>query len=236
MYFNDFKAFLNIESVLALPLTNGYYKRFYIPLNIPTRLFFKLNAVVELVNSDEKDILKESEIVSLITEILRLDDSHINEEWVRKYLYLETMLSAITKIATELSEILKDDVFKIPQFKINPKTDEKDKTKTEIVRLNNALSDKMPQTMIHIIAILTAKTANSYQDIMQMPILVFRDLVRDIIIDENKTNDEWHLRYLQSYEAKITDKISKEQKENKEKLNARKPKGANLSALKQLLG
>jgi hypothetical protein len=75
------------------------------------------------------------------------------------------------------------------------------------------------------------KTSNTYKDIMDMPILAFRAIVKSIIINEMRTDDDYNLAYL-NYELN----------KYKEDINSGKavistsPKGANLKELKRFFG
>ena len=68
--------------------------------------------------------------------------------------------------------------------------------------------------LIDDIAILSNKTSNSFSEIMAMPIFVFRDIVRSVILSELRTDDDYNIAYLSYLKFKyITDdKIPKKKK------------------------
>ncbi len=59
------------------------------------------------------------------------------------------------------------------------------------------------------IALLTAKTHNSYADIMKMPIFTFKDLIRTVILNELRADDDYNLAYLRQKAEMIQKEISK---------------------------
>ena len=66
---------------------------------------------------------------------------------------------------------------------------------------------------------------------MSMPILVFKDIVRTIIINENRTDDDYNLAYLENECRKYKIELNSEKADKKPAQN----KGADLKKLKALL-
>lgn len=73
------------------------------------------------------------------------------------------------------------------------------------------------------------KTANTYKNIMDMPILAFRAIVKSIIINEMRANDDdYNLAYLNHEINKYNEELN-----SGKAVISTSPKGANLKELKQ---
>ena len=80
------------------------------------------------------------------------------------------------------------------------------------------------------VAFLTTKTSNSYKDIMDMPILVFKDLIKTVILQELRTDDDYNLAYLKNECEEFKIELNNGKADVKPK-----PKGADTAKLKYLL-
>lgn len=200
--FVDYKVKLHIDFVGI----KGS-KDFFITLNFPTGQYYKIVAqMAELQNVDADNVFFIREKLAEITsDILSTCNDEISPEWVIKNVDIQTQNDIISMVLNKISEILQKDCFQIPNIEINKETisngdsDSEKKRKymrKQIDRLNNRLSGKVINLMDDI-AILTTKTNNSYQDIMDMPLFAFKDLVRTVVLNELRTDENYNLAYLE---------------------------------------
>ena len=98
--------------------------------------------------------------------------------------------------------------------------------------MTKILNGKQDVVLMDDITLVMTETNNSYSDIMRMPILIFKDLVRTIIVNNKRTNDDYNLAYLKNEYEKIKDRLNSGLKA--EEKPAQK-KGADLNKLKAML-
>ena len=94
--------------------------------------------------------------------------------------------------------------------------------------VDDVLAKKQEINLIEDITLVMMKTGNTYSEIMTMPILIFKNIVKQIIINEMRTDDDYNLAYL-NYQL---DKYKEEINSGKAVIST-SPKGANLRELKQ---
>ena len=71
---------------------------------------------------------------------------------------------------------------------------------------------------------LILKTNNSYWDVVRMSILVYRDLVKIIMIDSLKQDDDYHIAWLENEKKKVN-------KEQLKTITESSPKKASLEEI-----
>jgi len=76
------------------------------------------------------------------------------------------------------------------------------------------------------------KTNNSFSEIMKMPILIFKDIVKTVIVNENRTDDDYNLAFLR-YEC---EKYKIELNSGKADEKPAQKKGADVKKFKAIFG
>ena len=108
---------------------------------------------------------------------------------------------------------------------------ERAEKQNKIKNASNVLAKKQEINLIEDITLVMMKTGNTYSEIMTMPILFFKDLVRQIILNEMRVDDDYNLAYLQNELNKYEEEIN-----SGKAVISTSPKGANLKELKQFFG
>lgn len=236
----DYKAFLPNKRAITIPLNNGNEMTFSVALNIPVSLFNEI--ISSLMELDDVDIPKvQIEILSeLMVKLLKFYHPDIRQEWILNNIHINTQKEFVFTIFKEIQSIIQSDAFAIPQLKVvKDKPDSKTKSKqseqqrakkAEIEYLEKLLKETRDYNLIDDIAILSMKTNNSFSEIQAMPIFVFRDMVRAVIIGEMRTDDDYNLAYLKYESNKYQDRINKYLSEER----PQKKKGMNVAALDAL--
>lgn len=214
MTISDYMAFLPNKRAITIKLNNGKEMIFSIALNISVELYNRIVSSMVMLEK-QSEIKVQSEIISELTvDLLKTYHKDITQEWVLYNISIRTQKELIETIFAEIQAILKTDCFTFPDIIIDKNVEtnkrnkdrdnERKKQKNKIEYLEKLLSDKRDYNLIDDIAILSTKTNNSFSEIQAMPIFVFRDLIRAVIISELRTDDDYNLAYLQ-YEAKKYD-------------------------------
>lgn len=236
----DKNAFLEHKKVIKIDLLNGSDSSFVIALNMPVGTYYKIICLVDLFecsNNVNEQYLTAAEICE---NILNLDNRRrITTQWIIENIALENQIDLITMVMDEVNKLIEDDVYKLPDIKViqeAPKDKagkDRQKTKDEINKLSALLADKKDIVLIEDITILMTKTKNSYFDILEMPILIFKDAIKTILLNEFRTDDNYNLAYLQ-YETK---RIKADLRKNLKAVNKTpaQVKGADLKKLKAIL-
>ena len=229
----DKNAFLPHTRLLQV---RGINERFYINLNMNVGTYYTVMCLFDgygTASDNEKiEILLES-----TTKILQLANKKINRNWIRKNIDIQEQSEIVVKVIDGVNELLTADYLQIPNIKIKEKPNtskyEKDRAekKKKIEQANNILSKKQEINLIDDITLVMMKTANTYKDIMDMPILAFRAIVKSIIINEMRTDDDYNLAYLQHELNKYKTELN-----SGKAVISTSPKGANLKELKQFFG
>lgn len=229
----DKNAFLPHTRLLQV---RGINERFFINLNMNVGTYYTVMCLFDgygsATDNEKIEILLES-----TTKILRLANRKINRNWIKNNINIQEQSEIVVKVIDGVNELLTADYLQIPNIKVKEKPNtskyEKDRAekKKKIEQANQVLSKKQEINLIDDITLVMMKTANTYQDIMDMPILAFRAIVKSIIINEMRTDDDYNLAYL-NYELN----------KYKEDINSGKavistsPKGASLKELKRFFG
>lgn len=238
----DYKAFLPEKRAITLPLIDGSEKTFSVALNIPVGLFNRI--VSSLVEVDEIDnqFVRLEILSDLVVRLIHYQHPDITQEWVLKNISINTQKEFVVTIYKEIQSIITSDIFAIPQLKVvkkkpntkaknNKQMEEKEKVKAEIDYYEKLLKETRDYNLIDDIAILSMKTNNSFSEIQAMPIFVFRDMVRAVVIGELRTDDDYNLAYLKyesnKYQDRIKDYLKKDRPQAK--------KGMNVAALDALM-
>ena len=234
----DATVFLEHKRLLEIPVNNGQKISYVVRLNMPVSLYYKvLSAMVCF--SESKDVKQQAElIIDVVTDIINYSGGQVSRQWITANISIENLLSIVTHIIEGIQSLLNQDIFEIPDIQIeNDDTDieksKRDKRKQlEIERYTEIISQSNYQSMIDDIVLVMQDTGNSYQDIMEMPILVFRDIVKTIAVNRLRQNENWNLKYLKY----LADKLGNDLKKVSNRPSASKEKkGADLQGLKRLL-
>lgn len=227
----DKNVFLPHTKVLQ---ARGLNERFYINLNMNVGTYYTIMCLFDgygSANDNEKiEILLDS-----TTKILQLANKRINRNWIRKNIDIQEQSEIVVKVIDGVNELLTADYLQIPNIQVKEKPNktkyEKERAdkKKKIEQANNLLSKKQEIYLIDDITLVMMKTANTYKDIMDMPILVFREIVKSIIINEMRANDDdYNLAYLNHEINKYNEELN-----SGKAVISTSPKGANLKELKQ---
>lgn len=235
----DRNAFLDNNRVLTLQTKDGNSKQFVIAMNLPLGIYYKILCLIDEFNGTE-NIYKRLESISIaVAEILKTAEKEIDEAWVIENIEFENALNIISKVVQDIDCLLDEDYLKIPDIEVrednqtlkNNEAKERKKKKDEILYLSKLLSKKRTVQLMDEIATVMTRTNNSYFEIMKMPLLVFKNIVRTIIINENRTDDNYNLAYLryecEKYKIELVNSNAIEK--------PAQPRGADIKALRSLL-
>lgn len=231
---SDSIAFLENRKRYDISIIGKGDRSYSIALNFHTGLFYQMLSVISEIQSIE-DSEKVNYISNIFIDVMRFSGYNINRKWVNENVSIESQLKLIELVINDVSELLKHECFVIPEIEVKKKQNndskntaakEREKTKTEIKRLSRILANKLDISLMNDIALLTAKTNNSYSDIMEMPIFIFKDLLKTVVLNELRADDDYNLAYLR-------EKAKELQKELNNKTADKKPDapddGANLA-------
>lgn len=214
MTISDYTAFLPNKRAITLTLSNGATRTFTVALNIPVGLFNRMiSSLLSMENSN--DLMVQLEMISELTvELLQPYHPNITQEWVLNNIKGITQKELIEAVYKEIQTIIQSDCFSIPKIEVKKEEKElpKDSKARDDYKKRKAKRDKIKKyedtlknyrayNLIDDIAILSMKTNNSFSEIQAMPIFVFRDMVRAVIIGEMRTDEDYNLAYLE-YEMK----------------------------------
>ena len=227
----DKNVFLPHKKVLQV---RGLNERFYINLNMNVGTYYTIMCLFDgygSANDNEKiEILLDS-----TTKILQLANKRINRNRIKKNIDIQEQSEIVVKVIDGVNELLTADYLQIPNIKVKEKPNktkyEKERAdkKKKIEQANNLLSKKQEIYLIDDITLVMMKTANTYKNIMDMPILAFRAIVKSIIINEMRANDDdYNLAYLNHEINKYNEELN-----SGKAVISTSPKGANLKELKQ---
>ena len=229
----DKNAFLPHRKILEL---RGINERFFINLNMNVGTYYTVMCLFDGYGS-ATDNEKIEIILESATKILQLANRKINRNWIKRNIDIQQQSEIVVKVIDGVNKLLTADYLQIPNIKVKEKPNktkyekERAEKKKQIETANNILAKKQETNLIDDITLVMMKTSNTYKDIMDMPILAFRAIVKSIIINEMRTDDDYNLAYL-NYELN----------KYKEDINSGKavistsPKGASLKELKRFFG
>lgn len=241
MNIQDAKAFLDYGRIVEIENEHTHeVEKFYVSGNLKLRTYCRVIALLQqrdLLNNENDRMWNDLEIAS---EILK----DYNKKYTSLYLYdnidYRCINNILNLIINDFTNIAKEDYLKIPDIKVekkanNPKSknDDTEKLREKISQMDLAISncENAPIYLMQEIYLVMSKTNNSYSEIMEMPITIFRDLVRTIVINENISDIDWNY----SYKKQILDNL-KSNGGLKPTTKPSKYKGADMKSLRNVLG
>ena len=234
----DRSAFFEHKKVISLKTINKGDSRFVITLNLPVGVYYHTLCLLDELKNTEDVAIRLDAAYEITTNLLRTNNDKITKQWVADNISLDDQTELINYALTEITTL--KSLYEIPEIKVNRKTDtknqqakERQQKKEDIARLNNILKGKKELNLMDDISIVMTKTSNTYKDILEMPILVFSDIVRTIVLNELRSDDDYNLAYLKYEYKRIQDKINSGYKEAIE--TPAQNKGADVKGLKALL-
>lgn len=232
---NDYYVLLKHAVELSVNLRNGEEINFYIDLNMRTGDYLRVIAETEQLTQQESDIARINNLCNAVFFIIKNSNRKITPQWIADNITITDQQEILLQVTNEIYKLLSKQELQVPDIKVKRKTgnkDESEKTREEIHKIYALLEGRIKSNILDDVAILMTKTHNSYEQIMRMPILVFRDLVKIISINEFKNNDDWHLAYLKQLESEARKELQNEA------ITSSMPKQvikADLKRLKQML-
>lgn len=236
MQIKDCAAFLRHTKILTIALNNGKKKNFEIDYNIKTGNYFNIVCIMDSLKAAENDNERIFLLAEIVNEILQNTKQKITTHWIIENISPENQMEIVNSVFGFIDKALSDDCFRIPEFDYkkdtasNKAAKAREEKKIEIQRLQNTLKSKNEITLMEEIAAIMKETANTYWDIMRMPILIFRDISKTITLINARSDDDYNLAYLKSEVRKYKDELN-----NKVIMEPQKPRGADLKGLKALL-
>lgn len=211
----DKSAFLDHRKKLTVKTIKGDSKSFAIALNFSVGDYYRMYCLLDNYEKTENDfdnVVITAEIAALI---LRTSDKSITMDWVIRNISLQQQETIIEAVLIEIQELLNADYLKIPDIEVPenntvPKNDaakEQFQKRQEIKRCQKLLTNVKEINLLGDILLVMSKTHNSYQDVMKMPFLIFRGIVKNIIVNENRVNEDYNLAYLKYEVKKHSDEI-----------------------------
>ena len=158
-----------------------------------------------------------------------LHDKRLDIDWIIENISIENMQSIIAEVTNAINKLLENEIFELPKIEVKRKSssgkkDESEKKRATIESLYRQLEGKINNSVLDDIAMLILKTNNSYWDVVRMPILVYRDLVKIIMIDTLKQDDDYHIAWLENEKKKVN-------KEQLKTITESSPKKASLEEI-----
>lgn len=207
MRIRDKAAFLPLNYRINLTDNEREIAAFTISLNFSVRLFYKLLTYCEALDDERTSIDDKAEyLIDLFYDIITLDPSArtISKEWILDNIPVSAMLEVISGIFTKLNEVLSGDDFSIPDIEVKKKTPQGKQSDAEKEwkkkrREIEQLQKKLSQCGTHLtdeITMMMENTSCSYTEIMNMPILIYKAILRSIYLGKMRTDDDYNLAYL----------------------------------------
>ncbi|MBQ4515414.1 MAG: hypothetical protein II978_01345 [Clostridia bacterium] len=237
----DSIAFLDNRKAFNIELKDGSAGVFTVALNFKTGLYYKILSVSYPPNISDDEY--NDTVSECLAELLSTGGKRIAVQWVNDNITFDKQADFIVRVVNELLELLKNDCFVIPDLEVkkdfskakgNAAKKQREKAK-EIERLTKRLKGKLDIYNIDNIALVSSKTSNSVSDILEMPILLFFDLVKSVSISQLREDEDWNLAYLRKMNKDINHDLLidyvNDYKKNKAvgKPAAQKNKGAKLA-------
>lgn len=228
----DKSAFLPHKRVLTITLNNGLKRTFNISLNLNVDTYY--SALCYLSNFEEKQ--NANDIVDTVSTILCFADNRINRNYVIKNIDTKTQAEIITQVMSGVNELLNAEYLRIPDIQVKEKIattkfdKERAEKKSKIKNVNKLLAKRQEVSLIEDITLVMMKTGNSYFDIMKMPVLVFKNIVKQIILNEMRVDEDYNLAYLNYQLERYREEIN-----SGKAVISTSEKGADIKGLKALL-
>ena len=230
MKIKDKSAFLPHTSILQIKLNSGKTRKFIISLNANVDTYYTVICNLAFFEENQNT----NYIIDTATKILKSADRRITRNWVINNISIDNQMEIITQVIGGINDLLGAEYLQIPDIQVNKKQGqskyekERAEKQNKIKNASNVLAKKQEINLIEDITLVMMKTGNTYSEIMTMPILIFKNIVKQIIINEMRTDDDYNLAYL-NYQL---DKYKEEINSGKAVIST-SPKGANLRELKQ---
>ena len=189
---------------------------FTVPLNFSAQLYFKLLSYATAIQETDDRLQQIKYIKELTLDIIRLDTKRLTYKWIDAHISIDDQILLISEVIAGVNEIINDDIFVIPDIKVNkeePDTKSNEQKKRQqkqkrIKRLTEITAKYTNVSFVPDIVFLMQNTANSYHDIMVMPILVYRALVRQMYLNLMRTDEDYNLAYLEKQYREIEKELN----------------------------
>ena len=230
MKIKDKSAFLPHTSILQIKLNSGKTRKFIISLNANVDTYYSVICNLAFFEENQNT----NYIIDTATKILKSADRRITRNWVINNISIDNQMEIITQVIGGINDLLGAEYLQIPDIQVNKKQGqskyekERAEKQNKIKNASNVLAKKQEINLIEDITLVMMKTGNTYSEIMTMPILIFKNIVKQIIINEMRTDDDYNLAYLNYQLDKYKEEIN-----SGEAVISTSPKGANLRELKQ---
>lgn len=234
----DSIVFLDCNKQVNIVLKDGSNRDYMVALNFSTGLFYKILSVISVSANEDKEVTDIEKIYivnSIVAELLKcpVDLVSNNIDFERQLQVIENILNSLTAIFEKEFLIIPD--IKPQKEKPNSKNKEANKRykdRLEIERLTKILKKHDCNYLMEEIALILTKTHNTYSEIMAMPILIFKDLVKTIILNELRSDTDYNLAFLKDRVNKLQREVNKgDVTKANTKPSAPKNKGANIKDL-----
>ncbi len=240
----DYIAFQKHKRLLTVELVNGGNQDYVIALNFSTGKYFEIISNVCAIEKTDNEYNKVQLLIDSVSLIMQEVDVNYNPDWVAKNISVKNQQDLLTRVIGAIDEIMGNDIFKIPNIQLNTKTravnkndkaaQKRERERVQIEEMSKRLAQYKDGALMDDITIVMANTANSFNDVMQMPILAYRLLLKTICVNRLSENDEWKFEYLKSQTRDLTKKINSGEIASVDNAPTKK-RGAQVSKLKQLL-
>ena len=230
MKIKDKSAFLPHTSILQIKLNSGKTRKFIISLNANVDTYYTVICNLAFFEENQNT----NYIIDTATKILKSADRRITRNWVINNISIDNQMEIITQVIGGINDLLGAEYLQIPDIQVNKKQGqskyekERAEKQNKIKNASNVLAKKQEINLIEDITLVMMKTGNTYSEIMTMPILIFKNIVKQIIINEMRTDDDYNLAYLNYQLDKYKEEIS-----SGKAVISTSPKGATLRELKQ---
>lgn len=230
MKIKDKSAFLPHTSILQIKLISGKTRKYSISLNTDVDTYYSVRCDLAFF----KETKNANYIIDSATKILKSADRRTTRNWVINNIDIENQMKMIVQVVNGINKLLSADYLQIPDINVEKKTGtskyekERAEKQDKIKSASNILANKQEFNLIEDITLVMMKTGNTYSEIMKMPILFFKDLVRQIILNEMCVDEDYKLAYLKYELNKYKDELN-----SGEAVISTSPKGANIKELKQ---
>ncbi len=233
----DYQAFLPHKRLVTVDLRDGRRKQYNLKLNIPTGDYLKIISCFNAIYQTDNETQKEDYLLMCVVTILGE-----SKDWIINNITIKNQMALVKAVLGYLNEIMSSKAFEIPKINVNTKKinkDDKDarekaKRQFKMEQMEKQLAEYGDTDLMQDICILTENTSNSYEDILKMPVLAYRALLKTICVNKLNQNEEWHFEWLKRKTNEIKDKIIKDEKAEVNQ-TSNKRKGADVSKLKALL-
>lgn len=237
MRFADKSTFLDHKVIVTVEKKKGGSKSFAIALNFSVGLYYKIVCLFDTLHDTSNQEQQKNIIAEIAAMILHSADKSITIDWVQDNLSEQRQVTLIDNILQMVNQLIEADYLKIPNIDVKPSFEgkqpkERREQKENIRRLQDMLNKYRDYNLMDDISLVMIKTHNNYKDVMNMPILIFRNLVKTIIVNENRADDNYNLAYLKYELEKYKNRMNHGEAEEK----PTQTNGADVKKFHQLFG